>query len=75
MSDEMLILGVSIDIRDVRSENKDIDSESDDKTSESAEATRSWNRCRWVVWWCCVSSWSITVRMECVGMGLNNLLA
>jgi hypothetical protein len=70
-SDEMLMSGVSMDIREARSENKDIVSESDmpdDERSESAEAARVRNRRCWVVWWCSASSWSITVRI--VGVGI-----
>ena len=53
MSDETLILGVSIDIKDARSETSDIESEidvPDDRTSESAEAMHCRKHCRWLAW-------------------------
>ena len=71
MLEEMSISGVLIDIEDARSETSDIKSEADvpdDEISDSAEAMRCRKRCCWLVRWCCVSSLSITVRIDGVGI-------
>jgi hypothetical protein len=72
-SDETSTSGVSMDIKDARSETSDIESEvPDDETSDSAEAMCCRNRCCWLLLWCSASSWSITVRIVGVGISLNN---
>ena len=75
ISEETLILGVSIDIKEARSdsETSDIKSEADvpnEEISDSAEAMCCQKHRCWLklVWWCSVSSWSITVRIDGVGI-------
>jgi hypothetical protein len=73
--DEMLILGVSMDIRDARSETLDIESEVDvpnDETSNSAEAMHCQKCCHWLVWQYSASFWSITVCIIGVGILLTS---
>ena len=71
MSEEMLISGVSIDIKDARSETSNMKSETDvpdDEISDSAEAMCCCKHHCWLMQWCYVSSWSITVHIVGVGM-------
>ena len=75
MSDETLISGTSMEIRDARLETSDTKSEvdvPDDKTSDSAEAMNCWKCHPWIVWWCSISSWSITVQIIGVGILLTS---
>ena len=75
-SEEMWMLGVSMDIRDMELafETTDIESEVPDvEISERIETTHSWNHCHWVVWWCSLSSSSITVCMVGVDMWERSL--
>ena len=72
MSEEISILGVSMEIKDARSETSDIKSEADvpdDEISESAEAMCWQKHCCWLMQWCSVSSLSITVHI--VGIGIS----
>ena len=71
MLEEMSISGVSIDIKDARSETSNIKPEADvpnDEISDSAEVMHCCKCHCWLVQWCCVSSWSITVCIVGVGM-------
>ena len=75
MLDETLISGVLMEIRDERLEPSDIESEvdiPDDETSDSAEVINCWKCCRWTVWQCSISSWSITMRIVGVGILLTS---
>ena len=75
MLDETSISGVSMEIGNARSETSDIESEvdvSDDETSDSAEVMNCWKCHRWIVRWCSMSSWSITVRIVGVGILLTS---
>ena len=46
----------------------ELDSLSDDERSDRADITLCWKCCHWTAQWCSVSSWSITVCMESVGI-------
>ena len=75
MLDETSISGVSMEIGDARLETSDIKSEvdvPDDETSDSAEAMNCWKCHHWIVQWCSISSWSITVHIIGVGMLLTS---
>jgi hypothetical protein len=75
MSDETSISGVSMEIGDARSETSDIESEvdvPDNETSDSAEVMNCWKCHCWIVRWCSISSWSITVRIIGVGILLTS---
>ena len=75
ISDETSISGVSMEIGDARSQTSDIESEvdvPDYRTSDSAEVMNCWKCHRWIMWWCSISSCSITVHIVGVGILLTS---
>ena len=67
--EETLISGVLINIRSETSDTKSEVDVPDEETLDSTEVMHFQKHWHWLMWWCSVSSWSITVPI--IGVGIR----